>query len=83
MRLYDVRTFQCFVASNPNDQHTAPITAVTMIVVILMYNDCVSNSASRGKPHYQTSHTAVICSVYPHFDIAIFDTRSRVGKNHD
>jgi len=30
VRLYDVRTFQCFVASNPNDQHTAPVTAVTM-----------------------------------------------------
>lgn len=28
LRLYDVNTFQCFVASNPNDQHVAPVTAV-------------------------------------------------------
>ena len=30
VRLYDVNTFQCFVASNPNDQHTGPITAVLL-----------------------------------------------------
>ncbi|XP_074655400.1 cleavage stimulation factor subunit 1-like [Tubulanus polymorphus] len=28
IRLYDVNTFQCFVASNPNDQHKEAITAV-------------------------------------------------------
>jgi len=28
VRLYDVNTFQCFVASNPKDQHTGPITCV-------------------------------------------------------
>jgi cleavage stimulation factor subunit 1 len=28
LRLYDAKTLQCYVASNPNDQHTGPITAV-------------------------------------------------------
>ena len=31
VRLYDVRTFQCFVASNPNDQHKKAITGVSTI----------------------------------------------------
>ena len=33
VRLYDVNTFQCFVGRNPNDQHTGPITGVSMLVV--------------------------------------------------
>eukprot|EP00794_Sanderia_malayensis_P000807 gene807-102_t len=28
VRLYDIRTFQCFVSNNPHDQHTAPLTCI-------------------------------------------------------
>ncbi|XP_013388489.1 cleavage stimulation factor subunit 1 [Lingula anatina] len=37
VRLYDVNTFQCFVASNPKEQHTAPVTSVKWSPCAKMY----------------------------------------------
>ena len=35
VRLYDVNTFQCFVSSNPADQHKATITSVSFNIRIV------------------------------------------------
>ena len=36
MRLYDVTTQQCFVGSNPHDQHTGAITSVSLWSINMM-----------------------------------------------
>lgn len=35
VRLYDVRTSQCFVSDTPGDQHKGPITMVEYYFVLL------------------------------------------------
>lgn len=40
LRLYDVNTMQCFVSSNPNDQHEAAINAVQYSPQANVYTTC-------------------------------------------
>lgn len=72
LRLYDVNTFQCFVSSNPDDQHKEAITAVKYSPDARMYVtsskdgnikiwDAVSNKCVNT---FQKAHDAKeVCSV--------------------
>lgn len=42
VRLYDVRTSQCYVSDQPDDQHKAPVTMVEYYILhITIYNTVV------------------------------------------
>jgi cleavage stimulation factor subunit 1 len=70
VRLYDVKTFQCFVSNNPSDQHKAALTSVSRDVHYLF--SCASSYFFLTQVNYSPNGNLYV-SASKDGDIKIWD----------